>query len=976
MLPLTFSLFAQTPSSLEVQGQIKDGTSPIPGATVLIKGEQRGTVSDFNGLYNITAQPNDTLIISYIGYTPVEEPVNNRNTINIVMQEDATTLREVVINAGYYAVKDRERTGSISRITAEEIENQPVNNPLATMQGRMAGVDISETSGVPGSGFNIQIRGRNSIAAGNAPLYIIDGVPIDSQTMGYNDTSGAIIPGNNISPLNAINPASIASIEVLKDADATAIYGSRGANGVVLITTKKGKEGKTRLSIQTTTGIAHTQNNLKLLNTQQYLEMRREAFANDGIEEYPFNAYDINGTWDQNRYTNWQKELLGKQANLNRVQASVSGGNKNTRFFLSGMYQNETTIYPGEFKYDRLTANTNINHNSNNQKFELALNLGYSLENNNLPGLDLSFTAPRLAPNAPALFDEEGNLNWENSSWTNPLSNLEGSYNSDTKNLFSNLSVGYNITPSLKAKINTGYNTSQLNDNNAMPHTMFDPAFGLTSSNSLIFVQENDRASWIVEPQLNWSKDWEISTLDLLLGSTFQKQTFDRYGFIAIGFPSNLFINNISAATTLNITNENKTEYTSQSLFARINYSFKEKLYLNITGRRDGSSRFGPGNKYGNFGAVGAAWLFSEELDAPWLSFGKIRSGYGITGNDQIGDYQYLQNYNITDDQYDENIGLVPIRLLNPNFKWEENKKWEMALDLGFFQNRLSTTIAYYNNRSSNQLIQYPLPATTGFTGIQGNLDALVENYGWEFELSANIFRKNSFKWSADLNLSIPKNKLLEFPGLEDTSFNNQLVIGQPLSIVKLYELKGVNPETGLFEFVDFNEDGMITPLEDRQYIADFSPKFYGGLNNNLEYKNWALNVFFQFMKRQGYNQYRLTGTPGTLANQPIGAMDRWQAPGDQAFMQRFTSGADPEALNAYSQFTQSNGAVSDASFIRLKTLVLSYKLPLQQQTSCSISLQGQNLFTITNFKGTDPEQRNGFLPPLRRIALGVELNF
>ena len=976
MLPLTFSLLAQTPSSLEVQGQINDGTSPIPGATVLIKGEQRGTVSDFNGRYKLAALPTDTLVISYIGYATVEESVNNRTTINITMQEDATTLREVVINAGYYSTTDRERTGSISRITAEEIENQPVNNPLATMQGRMAGVDISETSGVPGSGFNIRIRGQNSLIAGNAPLYIIDGVPFDSQTMGYNDTSGAIIPGNNISPLNAINPASIESIEVLKDADATAIYGSRGANGVVLITTKKGVQGKTRVNLQTKTGISHAVRNLKLLNTSQYLEMRREAFENDGITDYPFWAYDINGTWDQDRNTDWQKELLGGQANLRQIQGSVSGGDDNTRFYLSGMYQNETTIYPGGFEYDRIATNSNINHNSDNQKFNVGFNLGYTLENNNLPGIDLSFTAPRLSPNAPALFDDEGNLNWENSTWTNPLAQLEGRYTSKSANLFSSLVLSYQITESLKAKISSGYGTSQIKDFNTYPHTTLDPAFGLNSSSSLIFSQQADKNFWVVEPQLHWLNKWEKNEINILLGSTFQKQENERFGLIGIGFPSDRFIYNLSAATTLIVTNEDKTSYTTQSLFARFNYKYDEKLFLNVTGRRDGSSRFGPGNKYGNFGAVGAAWIFTEDLKVNGLNFGKIRTSYGITGNDQIGDYQYLQNYIINDFQYDQNIGLVPIRLLNPDFKWEENKKWEIALDLGFLENKIATTLGHYINRSSNQLIQYPLPGTTGFTGIQANLDALVENSGWEMELDAKILSKTKLKWNAGFNISIPKNKLLKFPGLENTSYNNQFVIGQPLSIVKLYKLKGVNPETGLFEFEDYNNDGMITALEDRQYIADFSPKFYGGLNNNLQYKNWSMNVFFQFMKRKGYNQYRLTATPGTLSNQPVGVMDRWQNPGDQASMQRFTSGADPEAMTAYSQFTQSTGAISDASFIRLKSMALSYNLPLQPGTACRIFLQGQNLLTFTKFKGADPEQLNGFLPPLRRLALGMELNF
>lgn len=347
-----------------------------------------------------------------------------------------------------------------------------------------------------------------------------------------------------------------------------------------------------------------------------------------------------------------------------------------------------------------------------------------------------------------------------------------------------------------------------------------------------------------------------------------------------------------------------------------------------------------------------------------------------MTGNDQIGDYQYLDTYILQDYPYNGNIGLVPARLYNPNFKWEKIVKREAALELQFLENKMGFSVAYYNNRSSNQLINYALPGTTGFTSIQANLDAKVENSGFEFELNGTILKNNNFSWNGSFNLSVPKNKLLAFPGLEDSSYANRYIIGEPLSIAKLYNLEGVNPETGIFEFTDFNGDGAISS-EDQQFIADLSPKFFGGLTNTLTYKNCSLNFLFQFVKKDGYNQYRFTEPPGTMLNQSESVLDRWQKPGDQASMQRYTTGQNYEAYLAYSRFTQSSGVISDASFVRLRSLEVAYNLVINEKkrTSCRLVLQGLNLLTFTDFEGGDPEQIKGFIPPLRRFTFGFELN-
>ncbi len=966
------------PQQNQVSGTITDGRDPLPGVTITIKGKATpGTISDFNGQYTLSSSPTDILVFTFMGFKTTTELVDGRQTINIQLQEDITSLQEVRVNAGYYSVKDKERTGSISKITAKVIGTQPVNTPLEALQGRMAGIDIIQTSGVPGGGFEVKIRGQNSIMAGNAPLYIIDGVPYDAKSLGSSNSSLTIIPAGNISPLNSINPATIESIEVLKDADATAIYGSRGANGVVLITTKKGKQGKTSFSIGGSTGIANITRKRDLMGTDQYLTMRREAFTNDGIVIYPANAYDLNGTWDINRYTDWQDVLIGSSAITNQLQASVSGGSENTQFLLSGMHHNETTVFPGNFNYERITINSNLQHQSADKRFKVNFGSGYALEKNLLPGVDLTHNAYRLAPNAPPLHNSTGSLNWENSTWTNPLAQLEGKYTNNTNNLIANAVLSYLLFEGFEVKINTGYNFTLFEDNNTVPNTVYNPAFGLQSSASQSYSHSGNKKSLLIEPQLSWTKKGKKHTWHLLFGSTFQNQKNETLSLFGIGFADNRFIGNLNAATTLRILDENVQEYKYQSVFTRINYSLNDKLFLNATGRRDGSSRFAPGNRFGNFGALGAAWLFSDYLHLPWINYGKLRGSYGITGNDQIGDYQYLQTYSIRDFPYDGNIGLQPTRIYNANFKWEENIKKEAAVELGLFNNRISLTLAYYSNRSGNQLLNYALPGTTGFTSMQANLAAVVENSGWELEWDAKILRGDKLSWNLSLNMTLPKNRLLDFPGLKDSPYANQFAIGKPISIVKLYRLQGVNPDTGLFEFEDYNKDGVITSVEDRQYVADLTPKFYGGLSNSLNYKNWNFDIFFQFVKKQGNNEFYGGQRAGSLFNQPTSLIDRWQLAGDHSSTQQFTTGANPIASRAYSQFTQSSGTVSDASFVRLKSMAISYILPFGKQAtnSCRISIQGQNLLTFTKFKGGDPEQGLGYIPPLRRITLGIQLH-
>lgn len=962
-----------------IKGTITDANGILPGVTIKVKDKPTATLTDEKGNYTIEVAPTDILVFSFIGYKTTEMPVANRTTINIKLEEDSTALKEVIVNAGYYSVKDKERTGSIAKISSKDIEKQPVTNVLATMQGRMAGVNITQTSGVPGGGFEIQIRGQNSLRAeGNSPLYLIDGVPYSSETVG-NSRSTGVIPGL-ANPLNSINPSDIESIEVLKDADATAIYGSRGANGVVLITTKKGKSGKTKFTVSVKQGAGKATRFMDLLNTQQYLDIRNEAFANDGVPP-DFFAYDINGIWDQNRYTNWQKELLGGTATYNDANASVSGGNTNTQFLVSGTYHKETTVFPGDYGYNRAVIRSNINHSSENQKFKMALSTAYTNQNNDQPATDLSSIAIQLAPNAPALYNQDGTLNWEGSTWENPLALLEGKYKTNTNDFITNALLSYTVIPGVDLKTSFGITDTKHEETRTQPSTLYDPAYEAGPEFSSLFVTNTTRRTWIVEPQLSWAKKWKYGKTDLLAGGTFQQQKGHKVVQQADGFASNSLIYNLGAAFNVLTLQDQPTDYKYQAFFGRFNYSYKDRYIINLTGRRDGSSRFGPGKQFATFGAIGTAWLFSEEAflkNKTLLSFGKLRASYGTTGNDLIGDYQFLDTYLSSGVSYAGVIGLQPSRLYNANFGWETNNKLEVAVETGFFKDRISLTLAAYNNRSSSQLVGIPMPATTGFSSIQGNLDATVQNRGYEVAIRTANIQKTNFNWTTNFNISFAKNKLLSFPNLEGSTYRNQFVIGEALNIRKVYHYTGLNPTTGLFTFEDTNNDGQISAL-DRQTVKDFNPAFFGGLSNNFTYKRWQIDIMFQFVKQKNYTSAAMAGIPGTMSNQPADVLQHWQNNGDTSGYQQYTAGYNSDAVDAAYKYYESDAVIGDASFIRLKNAAIAYKLDEKWLSgiNCRITVEAQNLLTFTNYKGRDPEfKTSGYLPPLKTIMAGMQFTF
>lgn len=958
-----------------VSGVVTDAQSQqaLAGVNVVVKGTLRGTSTDADGKYSIEVDDDkDILVFSFIGFKTVEVPVGGRTIIDTSLEEDISRLREVTVSTGYWEVDKKYSTGNISKVTSKEIENQPVNNPILALQGRVAGLNIEQVSGVPGGSFRrLQIRGQNSLRAdGNDPLFVINGVPYPSQNLSKLSANG-IFP----SLLNILNPSDIESIEVLKDADATAVYGSLGANGVVLITTKEAKGKDTSVDFNFYTGFGDIPGRVDLLNTQQYLEMRNEAFTNDGAVPNQNNAPDL-VLWDNSRYTDWQKELIGGTAHLTNAYVSVSGGSERTRILAGGGYLRETTVFPGNFPYQKGSINLSGTHTSNDQKFNASFKTNLARENSTLPFGDLTGQALALSPNAPRPFQEDGELNWENGTWLNPYAALLKVYDGKTTLILNSLELDYELLPGLKLHNSAGYNLTLNNVTRTAPLSSYSPTEEATGELQL---SKNEFQTWTLEPKVSYKKFFGRGTMDVLAGGTLRETNTSGTLVTATGFASDAVIHDIRAATNINFAEDNFTSYRYAAFYGRLAFNWDSKYFINISGRRDGSSRFGIENRFANFGAIGAAWVFSKERfleGQSFMSFGKIKASYGTLGNDQIGDYEYLSTYGSVGAKYQNENPLYPIRLGNAAYQWEVVRKLEFGVELSFFKDRLNLNSYFYQNRSSNQLVEYSLPAATGFTEITANLDAEIRNQGFEFELSTQNVSRRNFKWTTSFNITLPSNKLVKFPNLEGSNYADYYRVGQPLYIILVYKYKGIN-EQGLYDFQDIDGDGEISNPNDAQEIVDLSKKFYGGFQNSLTYKGFALDFLFQFVNQPVQNHTDVFNeAPGRISNQPLDVTNRWTNGATVTSVQKYTQGGT--GSSTYSNYQFSDVAYTDGAFVRLKNISFSYNLPstiLKKAgiANCRIYMQAQNLFTITGYKFLDPETR-GSLPPVRMITTGIQL--
>ncbi len=958
---------------MSVSGRVLDANgNPVPGATIIVNGGKKGTKTDIDGKFALDGVESGAILsIRSIGFKTKDVQVTDRVVI-IRMDEVISTLSETVIKGGYYNTTSGLSTGNAITIDAKEIEKQPVTDPLLALQGRVTGMSITQTTGIQGGEVKVQIRGRNSLTNGTQPLFIVDGIPYNSSFTG---SFGAV--GRTLSTLNFVNPADIESISVLKDADATAIYGSRGANGVVLITTKKGRSGTAKIDINVYKGWAKVANRLELLNTQEYLKMRRSAFMNDAVVPTIQNAPDLL-QWDTTRYTDWQKELIGGTANYSDIRGSISGGSQTVKYLIGGNYHKEGTIFPVDFGSNNAGVHFNIKGNSLDEKFETGLTGSYLVSNTDFPGGDYANNI-NLPPNAPPPYNSDGSLNWANSTWTNPYAKLkDGVYEARTSNLIGNVDFSYKIMPDLRVKANFGVNELTNNIFASATIASVDPQFQRNATAAGLYSVDKTR-SWIFEPQIDYQKVFTFGSLNLLGGATFLGNRYDQQALSLAGITDDGLIRNPGSASFV-FASGTGYKYKYTALFGRLGYNFQDKYLVNLTIRRDGSSRFGPRRQFAVFGAVGAGWIFSQEHFIrsllPILSYGKMRFSYGTAGNDQIGDYRYLDRYIFQKLPYQGIKGLQVSGIYNPDFGWELTKKCEVGLEMGFFKDKLLFNNSYYLNFSSNQLIEYAQPSMIGASSMLGNLAARIENKGWESIITSKNIQNKNFEWSTSFNISISKNIVASYTDKAVLAIE----VGKSLSTKYLYKLINVDPSSGQYMFVDIdNKPALYNTAKSNAEAIDLAPKCFGGFQNTFRYKNISLDIFFQYSIGKGYSgMFNDAWVPGTRRNQPSVVMSAWEKPGDISRFQPFSQ--NNQLRGSYNAWISSDQVYVDASFMRCKNVSVSWQftqkmLQRLKMNSGRIYFQGQNLFTLTKYPGWDPEtQVVTSIPPLRVITLGLQI--
>jgi len=1015
--------------SSDITGRVIDSLGqPLIGASVSLKDTRYSVLTDTRGVFNFSSVPQGsyTLIVSYIGYARIEKNIQleGRDLRIVLVAHTATSSLDQVQVIGYGTESKRFSVGSVYTVSADAIEKQPVTNPLLALEGQVPGLNVIAMNGVPGSTTLLQVRGQNGLATSenlnfkpyDQPYFIVDGVPFAPQNTNVSqlgnlalaqEYSGGLSQATGIGAFNDINPNDIESITILKDADATAIYGTKGANGVILITTKRGKPGKTTFELNINSQFNEVARPIQLLNTQQYLQIRREAFAQDGITP-DNNPNDYSGgyapdltIYDQNKYTNWQKVIQGNNTNNTDVHATVSGGAANSTFIVSGGYTRSDYNYPGSFSDQRYTLHSALTSTSTDKKFSLTLVTDYAYDQNNSAGFGGSQDVT-LPPNAPDEIDGNGNLIWNYKGvpvYDNFYATLRQPSNLQTFNFNSSLNLNYEIIKGLKIGASLGYSRNTGTEHSIDPLSSQDPSpYGNTISAAFGNTSAQDIN---IEPQINYNKAIGKGVLTALIGGTYEKNVTDSYQNEASGYSNDAFLNSIDGASTQEPYDlAGLTKYAA--FFGRLKYIYDQKYILEFGGRRDGSSNFGPGRQFGTFGSVGAGWIFSEEKAFkgafPFFSFGKLSGSYGTTGGDASEGYQYQALYSPY--QYGNTTPFqgikqnVPDNLYNPDFQWSTKKSINVAADLGFFNNRLLLNATYYRDREGNELVAYPLAAQAGFATVFENQGATVQNKGWEFTLTSTNIKSDNFRWTTSFNISFNRNKLLAFPNLAASSYAQQYVIGQPTSVVYGYRYKDVNPTTGEFEYYAANGTvtsnpnyGTAATGGDEVVIGNRETNYMGGFGNTFTYKRVSLYVFCQFSSSMQPNAISAlySDPPGGEYNLPTYVLGKfWTGPGDtHATLQRLASSYDSPYLNGAYDFSESTGAYSNDTYLRVKTASLSYALPdallkKVNVTGASIFINAQNLFTITNYKFGDPEQPGTFTEfPLQRIiAFGLNLKF
>lgn len=941
-----------------VHGQVNDvDGSPLSGATISVKKGKASAITNADGEFTLNIQAGDILVISYIGYETREYKVTdiNQNTIYIILKRSTSQLDQVQI-VGYGTTTRRYNVGDVSTVKAEDIKNQPISNVLSALQGLVPGLEIANSSGDPGAPVNARIRGINSVSNVRGILVLIDGAPGD---------------------LSTIPAADIASIEVLKDASATAIYGARGSDGVIIITTKRGSAiGGSKVRFSAYNSLTQPTKLAKVLNTQQYRMLRKEAFQNDNVIPTMYNAPDL--FMDSSVNTDWAKSLY-KNAHTQDYQLNFSGGNTAVTYYLSGGYRTENATLSGDWYQKRTNVRAGLDAKMF-KGFNVGGGIAYVNANSNLYSTGIASMIYYALPMIP-FKDSLGNNNLGiYFPYFNPNRQLTSYTQTNNGQMLGNAYLNYNIWDRLTLRADINYQVQNGKINNFSPTTVsFYPStssygsYGYTNSKTLNF-----------EPQLSYDKHLGDHYIKLLVGGTLLSTNSNTSYFYTMTPVNAIDQLNTVASGTIFYRNYTETPYRFNSLFGRVNYNFKSRYLLEGVIRRDGSSRFGPDYQFGNFFALGAGWVFSEEKALHNLLgqdfFGKLRASYGTTGNDNIANFAYLANSTVANSGYNGNNTIYVSNLANPDIRWESTKKLDIGLDLSLFHNRLTLTADYYKNRTTNTLFSQSLSYVAGYNGFTSNLGGIVDNQGLEVALNIAAVTTKTFKWNTQLNFSTQQNKLVSLPGLENSGVGNRYTykIGQPLALNWGFQYQGVDPATGLAKFLDVDKNGVIASYTpDWVVLGKTIPDYYGGWNNQITWKQFDLQVFTQFVGGTT-KAYNIFSGIGNTYNLPLNALNRWQKPGDITDVPR-AAAPGTAAFNNNNNLSQSSFAYSDASYIRIKNLTLGYTFSGPALTRAHISdlrvyLTGYNLLTITRFKGDDPESGNSLVPMTRIYTVGLNI--
>ncbi len=982
-----------------VKGTVTDeNAEPLYGTNVVVKGKSIGIITDFNGKYTLSDVPVGTQIIelSFIGMKTQEFPViveaDKIITLDAVMIEDAVVLDDVVV-IGYGRRQKRDVTGAITSIGADDIGDAVLPSLESAMQGRAAGVQVTTSNGMAGSSINVKVRGTNSISAGSQPLYVIDGIPVTNGDFSANNT------GSGFNALSDLNPNDIESIQILKDAAAASIYGSRGANGVVLITTKKGSAGKTKFNVNYYSGITQAANVIDLISASEQLALRDSARVRRGLATEPKNAVVFtpsNGASITRAMadsiaalggTDWIDQVL-QRGFVQELSASAQGGSEKTNFYVGMTYRDEEGFVLGN-SYDRLSGRINV-ENKATDKLSLGTNMSVSYsKNNRVPtgdagGLGL---AQQNLPYIPVYNDDGYYYN----PYGNPLWQLENwQFAANTFRSISGIYLNYDILDNLSFRSEFGVDFMNLGEDEFRFRNKQD-----TGSVSTAWDRRTNVFNFTTNNYFTYnSKIGKNQEADFTAGHSYQRSNTSGVGLNGWNFPNDNLTSPGTADPSDMTGYSYSTAFAFDSYFFRVNYKLHNKYLAGFSIRTDGSSRFGENNRYGTFPAVSVGWIISDEdfiKDVKAISFLKLRTSYGLTGNANIDDYAHLGFYSAVGG-YNGAAAIVPSTLLNPALSWEKSVMFDVNIDYGFFNNRLSGSVTYYNKRSSDLLLQVTLPTSSGYSKIWQNIGALTNN-GIEFDLTSHNIQ-GDFKWTTNFNIAFNRNVVTDVGGLPPDAFDNKsggdarVIIDYPVGIAYLVEWAGVQSTDG--EIALWNVDGTPTlDTEGNQKTAfvtagtelyydingnlmtynnptgDFYgdnrkpagspfPKMVGGINNNFSYKGFDLG--FLFIYQYGNTIYddqakRMIGDWTSIAQRPE-ILD--------AYSQNNTD-ADVPGLNEYSTYVNSTRFLYDASFLRLKSLSLGYSFNKQvcnklHLSNLRIYVSGNNLWTFTNYKGWDPE--------------------